>query len=316
MKRHPIHFFFSLQFRRLNRQLKAAGVHPLFLYGLAPVVFVFVSIIFFQKLDYAAYVYPFIALALLNGFGNIDRTRFLQNTFRDSDFRKIRLIENTAVVFPFVLFLLYRQAFPAALSLVLAGTGLSFFNKARSRSFVIPTPFYRWPFEFTAGFRHTFWVFMLTYLLAVIAIRVGNFNLGVFALLLTFLTSMSFYSQPEQLAFVWIHCGNAAVFLKDKMKIALRYGLYLSLPQLAGLIVFFPERAPVLLAFEALGLAYILTSLLSKYSFYPSEVNVIQGIAIATGIVFPPVLAVLLPYLYYRSKKNLNLILDDHHQKP
>ena len=42
----------------------------------------------------------------------------------------------------------------------------------------IPTPFSKKPFEFSTGFRRSFFMFPIAYILTFIAIRVDNFNLA------------------------------------------------------------------------------------------------------------------------------------------
>ncbi|MBK7030860.1 MAG: hypothetical protein IPH45_17355 [Bacteroidales bacterium] len=48
-------------------------------------------------------------------------------------------------------------------------------------NFTIPTPFSKHPFEFAVGFRKTFLAWLFAYFLTIMAISVGNFNLGVFS---------------------------------------------------------------------------------------------------------------------------------------
>ena len=222
---------------------------------------------------------------------------------------KIRLIENLLVSTPFVLFLLYKQQYIIAFSVYAISSLLSLFNKVNRFDFVIPTPFFKFPFEFTSGFRKTFWIYLLAYILTYISISVDNFNLGIFSLIITFLTSMSFYFNQESIFYVWIHSSEPTGFLWEKIKIAVFYSILISIPISLSLIIFFPDRALIVIIFEILGVLFVLTSLLGKYAYYPLEISLIPGFAIGFSILFPPLLLAIIPYFYSKSKQNLGSIL-------
>ncbi len=305
----PVVHFFLLQERRLSRHLREAGINPYLAYGLLGIAFVALSNLIFQRTSFARLIYPVIGLIFLDGFRDIDRNDFLRATFSSANYQKIRLIENGLVALPFVLFMLYQQEYLVAMLFLAAGFTLSFFNRRNRWNYVLPTPFYRWPFEFTVGFRTYFPFFIFAYLLAFIAIREDNFNLGVFSLMLTFLACLSFYSRPEPFFYVWNHGGGVPAFFRSKITIALRYSLYASLPILVALILYAPDKIPILLAFELLGMLYVLTSLFGKYAYYPSRINLIQGLMLAFTIIFPPALLAVMPYLYVRAQGNLKSLI-------
>jgi hypothetical protein len=50
----------------------------------------------------------------------------------------------------------------------------------KSKHSLLYQPFYKYPFEFTVGFRTNYFMFFITYFLAIMAIHVDNFNLGIF----------------------------------------------------------------------------------------------------------------------------------------
>ena len=299
-------FYFALQYRRLKHYLREIGINPYITFVIVIIVFVLLSNRFFQKIAYAYYIYPFFAIAILNSFGNKKRNEFLKNCFSVNDFRKIRLLENLLVFTPFFLFLLYKQQFIIAFSVYVIGALLSLFNKVNKFNFVIPTPFYKFPFEFTSGFRKTFWIFLLAYMLTYISISVTNFNLGIFPLIITFLTSMSFYFTQESIFFVWINSEKPAGFLWEKIKTAIFYSILISLPISLSLIIFFSDRAFIVMIFEILGALFVVTSLLGKYAYYPLEISLIPGFAIGFSFLFPPLLLVIISYFYSNSKQNLD----------
>jgi len=57
------------------------------------------------------------------------------------------------------------------------------------------------------------------YFLTIMGISVGNFNLGVFSLLVIFLTSFSFYTQPDSQFYVWIAAFPSAMNLPESILI-------------------------------------------------------------------------------------------------
>jgi hypothetical protein len=70
-------------------------------------------------------------------------------------------------------------------------------------SFIIPTPFIN-ILEFTVGFRTNYFMFFITYFLAIMAIHVDNFNLGIFSLILVFLSCLSYFTNSENEFYVCI----------------------------------------------------------------------------------------------------------------
>lgn len=83
---------------------------------------------------------------------------------------------------------------------------------------IIPTPFNKKPFEFTVGFRKTFLIFPIAYFLTYKAIATGNFNLGLFSLILVSLTCLTYYSKLENDYYIWNYNLSPKVFLLEKLK--------------------------------------------------------------------------------------------------
>jgi len=302
-------YYFSLQYKRLTRHLRDAGFNPYLTFCSSLVLFAIASHFVFSKIKYAEYIYPLISLALINLLGTIDRNHFLRNCFSIRDYRKIRLIENSIVSLPFLIFLLIKQAYFSAIAFLVLSLVLSFFNGISTISFVVPTPFYKKPFEFITGFRKTFIVFILSNILAVISINVDNFNLGIFSLILSLLTCINFYTKPEPLFYVWTHSDNSSHFLKTKLSIAIFYSFLISLPIAILLASFNLDKTHIILIFELLGILYVISSLLGKYAYYPSEINIVQAFTTGISLLFPPLLLIIIPILYNRSKQNLASIL-------
>jgi len=294
----------------LNRHLKAFGLPPIIGYLLAIVFFIGGSTYLFYKTEYAAYIYPFFALSSLSLLSETKRNDFLKTCFMDKDYWKIRLAENLLMALPFVLFLLYQQAWLIGFGLVIIAGLMARFHFNNQLNYTIPTPFYKYPFEFTVGFRTSIAMFLFAYFLTVMSIRVGNFNLGAFALLLVFLTSFSFYALPDSQFYVWIFSSTSKAFLLDKIKIALFYITLLALPILLSLGYSFPEKTKLLLGFQVLGYVYLCTIILAKYAAFPRAMNLPETLFIVASVFFPPFLLFTIPFFYRQSIKKLSPILE------
>jgi len=290
----------------LNRRFKDAGLEPWLAYLALALGFSGFSLYLFYKTDLAAPVYVLIALALLGGFSETRRNDFLNTCFGDQKLKKIRVAENLLAVLPFVAFLGYKQELLSALALISGCILLALVNFRTTLNVTIPTPFYKKPFEFTVGFRNTFYLIIAAYALTGIAVSVGNFNLGIFAMLLLFVISMSYYGRPENEYYVWIHSHSARQFLLEKIKTALLYASGLALPIALVLGLVFPQNLNAILLCFLLGWSFLVFIIVGKYAAYPDEMNIPQGVLLALCIGFPPLLIVLIPYLFRQSENRLN----------
>ena len=210
---------------------------------------------------------------------------------------------------PFLAFLLYKQLFVSAGLLFTSTVILALVNFRTSLNFTIWTPFSKQPFEFTSGFRNTFYLFFLAYILTIIAVFVNNFNLGVFSMLLVFATTLSYYTKPENEFYVWTYNHNPRQFLFGKIKTAILYSSSLAIPIALVLAVFYYQNIGLILLFFAIGWAFLTAVIVAKYSAYPDEMNIPQGILLAICLWFPPVLIVLIPFLFRKSENQLSSLL-------
>jgi len=298
-------YYFKLQFTRINRHIKALGFNSWLFSCIVLVLFTFASLLLFQKIKYAPYIYIGITIWTVSMLGSVARNNYLKQLFSKRDYLLIRLFENFLTVLPFLLVLLYLQKFMFALFAFLVAACLSFASTSKSSGFYLPTPFYKFPFEFIAGFRKNILLFIVFYSLTVIAISVDNFNLGAVALIACLLACLGFYSKPEPKFFVWMHALNPASFLIHKIKIAALHGLIIAAPITLALLIFYPSFSHIVLVINLLGLLYLVMHLLGKYAYYPAEVNIIQMMALAFSILFPPFLFIIIPYFYSKATKNL-----------
>jgi hypothetical protein len=301
--------YFELQYHRLHRWMLDAGLPVWLGYVLGSVLFVFGSFLLFQKTEYAAVIYTLIAVQLCLALGEVNRTTFLKIHYSESLYLWLRRVENSLVAFPFALFLL-AKGYPLFAVMVGGAAFLLASLAFRQRwSWVLPTPFSRRPFEFSMGFRGTWHLILLAYFLVGMAVWVGNFNLGIAALLFLFLVFSGYYTWQEPIIYVWYHRGTPINFLQRKAVEAWMHATVGVIPLVAALVFVFPEKGIIVLLALLLGYVLVGTMLLAKYAAYPASIGLKQGILIALGL-YPPILLLLVAIYFYRvAKKQLNIHL-------
>ena len=304
-----MYYYFVIQQRILSRKMEELGLHPVPGYALGALVFVGLSFYLFFKTTYAGYIYAGIGLSLVLGFGEKERNEFLKTTFPLASYWKVRAAENFLLVIPFVLFLCYKAEFLLAGGLLVAALLLSLFNSASRLNLTIPTPFFRFPFEFTTGFRKYWLIYLFAYFVAWKAIEVDNFNLGVGSLAFLCLLAMSHYAMPENEYYVWMYNCTPGRFLLKKTATAWLYLSLLALPLGLILSVFFWDKSWILLLILGLGLFLIGAMILAKYSAYPREMSLPQALFFGLGMWFPPLLLLVVPLFYKRAVQQLNTYL-------
>ena len=302
--------YFQLQYKLINRSIKELGLNPIITYIIAITALIGFAIYLFSITEFAPYVLILTCIGLLSKLSQTQRNDFLKMVYTKKIYLTIRFIENTILSLPFILILLVKLSFFPVLIIVVLSIVMTLANFNTSFSVAIPTPFYKRPFEFIVGFRNTFYLFGLAYALTFIAIKVDNFNLGIFSLLLIFLISLTFYSKPENEYFVWSYNLKAKAFIYKKLKTSLIYSTILSLPILGVLIIHFQTNQVILIAFELVGYTYLITLVLIKYSAFPNKMSITQGIVVAISLYIPPLLLLIIPYYYIQSAERLKDLLE------
>jgi hypothetical protein len=303
--------YFKLQLRIINRYFTEFGVSPIFVYLIVPFLFFHASNNLFLKTDYASILYSIFGLILIFQFGEKKKNNFLKLTFNKIEYLKIRIFENSLIICPFVFFLIFKQFYIEAILLLFVGISFALITFKNSFTLTIKTPFFKHPFEFCIGFRKTFFVFIIAYFLAFMSINVNNFNLGVFSLLLVQLTCLSYYVNPESSFYVWIYSMSPNEFIKYKFRTIIIYSTILCLPIVISLAVFFTKDIYIILGILCLSYLFILTGMLAKYAAFPDKITIREGVILAFLAWFPPILILVIPYLYIKSVKKLNTILND-----
>lgn len=301
--------YFKLQFKMFNRQLSDFGLHPVIAYILIAFVFIGLSVYLFHKTIYAPWLFLAASMSLPLKLGETKRNDFLKTIFSKRDYLLIRNFENLISNFPFTVWLMYTHCYLQTMLLILLTILLSFVKVNPVYNRVLPTPFGKHPFEFTQGFRKSFYVIACMCLLTIISIVSGNFNLGVFSLVILFLIILSFYSEPESEFDVWVYSHKPFNFLAYKTKTAILFSGMLTLPITVCLAITFPAKMNILIIVQLVGFVYVLSMILAKYTAFPSGINIPQGILLATGLVFPPLLIFLIPYFYLKAIKQLSFYL-------
>jgi len=302
-------FYFKLQVRMLDRQLLVLGVHPILGYLLVGLVFVIFSIMLFEKTSYAAVIYIFFAINLISKFSNISRNNFLESCFERNNYLKLRLLENLIITVPFAIFLLLKSSYLATIVLIFLASISAKIKFRNNLNIRIPTPFYKKPFEFIVGFRSIILVFPVILFLLFQALRVHNFNLGVFALGLTFMVVFSFYFNIEERYFVWIFKESPARFLRKKIFIALFQASILTIPVCIICAIINVNYLPIILAIQLIGYIYLIVIILAKYASFPDAVSLPQTILLVISLFIPLLLLYTIPLFYKRSITCLNQIL-------
>lgn len=302
--------YLGLQLTMFKRQLIEFGLNPI-----VGIIFILIgfygfSVYLFTKTEYANYLYILMALGIVLQYSEINRNDFLKLIYPKQHYLTIRVLENLIIVVPFILFLCYKVELYSVMLLIVGSIIFSFLNMSKKVMATIPTPFYRKPFEFIVGFRKSLLGFLFAYFLTAMSLAFHNFNLGIFSLVLIFLLCLSFYSEPENEFYVWIHKLKVNEFLFDKIITAILFSTIISLPITIALLICYQTNIKAVFGFQALGYCYLVSVILAKYAAYPKKMNLPQGILLALSITMPPLLLAIVPLFYIQSKKRLKEILE------
>ncbi len=229
--------------------------------------------------------------------------------FSKNRYRVLRIYEAILFSVPFSIELLVYRYPLEGLLLPLVLCFSTFIKTPTNYDFVLPTPFARYPFEYITGFRKTWPIILLSYVICIIAISVSNFNLAVFGMAVMILTMTAFFTKPEDVFFVWINNSSPLIFLRKKLFTTILYSLLLTLPISVFISLFFPGNWLVLLSITILGFTLPVTSMLNKYAYFPQDSEIISGLLIGLCILFPPLFIVLIPYLAGKASVNLKSYL-------
>jgi len=274
------------------------------------ILFIFISNYLFSKTIYATIIYLIFAFSACVTLGQKEYDPLLRQIFSSKEHQRIRLYENAIVLLPFGLYLLFEAQYLAVFALLPIGLATSFMKPRPTPTFVLPTPFKKFPFEFIVGFRKYYWFIAIVLLLMLKAIQVDNYNLALFSFGLLFFTCMGFFVKPEKTYFVWVHSRKTKAFLLEKFKIAFICMAILSTIPYIGLVFLYPDRIFITSLILGLGYLFLSSIILAKYSAFPLDMNVPQALLYAVSLWFPPILLIVMIIFYKQSKRRLDTILE------
>ncbi|WP_075344515.1 hypothetical protein [Tenacibaculum agarivorans] len=308
-------WYFVLQFKMLNRHLKDFGIPTLLIYPTLVSIFLLLSNFVFYAVgeSYASYVYLFIAISVIIKLGERKRNDFLKLSFTQKKYASIRALENVLLATPFALYLIYEKEYWYIVYLYLVGLLLSKFTLDLSTSYTIPTPFGKKPFEFSLGFRNTFFLYPIIYFLTYKSIEVKNFNLGIFSLLLLFVLLISYYTKIENRYFVWMFKYTPKTFLIEKIKTGVIYALFSSAPIVVSLGVFFYDYIGIIIVVQLLCFLYLIQAIIAKYCDFPMQITLPNSMIFGMSMSFLPLALLTFRYFYRKSIQNLTSVLNDKH---
>ena len=105
--------------------------------------------------------------------------------------------------------------------------------------------------------------------------------------MLVFLTSFSYYTEPEAEYFIWIYNLSPGRFLLNKIITGILYSTFMCLPIIVTIGVFFFDKINIVFGFQALGYVFLTTVILAKYSAYPGKINIPQTALIVLCLYLP-----------------------------
>ncbi|CAG5079200.1 hypothetical protein [Parvicella tangerina] len=302
--------YFSIQLKRLIRFFEKRGFSLGLAVALILVLFVGGTYFLHQKTPYAAWIIFGIVVTVLFPLSSRTRYDHLQLIFKSTEVFKVRLLENLLISIPFLICMGSLNWVVAVITFVPI-TVLAFKIRHRILPFSLPTPFQKIPVHFPSGFRKYFFLHLFTIPLAVFAISIENYNLGLFAIILNWLFVFGYFGKVEPLEYVWIHSKTPKQFLMTKIKEGILGSSFIIVPIALVFIAvdFSVWYFPVVI--YLLGLINLINLILASYISFPDEMSLPNGILIAITFMLPPLALIGLGYFYTKASQNLKLILND-----
>ena len=293
--------YFNLRRQLLNRRLRAFGLPVGVSYVLAALLFCGLGSLLFARTALAPYAVVAAAWSAVYGLGERTRNDFLRLVFPGRAYWRIRLLENTVVLLPFTLLLLWYGSWALTLVQGLVGLAMVAHVHRRVGGRALPTPFGRFNYQAAVGLRRSWWVLAGAVFLLGKGVQVGNVELSYFAVAACAFAVAWWHQDPEPGYYVWVHARSPRAFLLHQWGRVLLAGGLTVLPLLVVIGYRFPGQAGWLLltaAYLAVQWTFWITL---KYAYYPQPVGVLPSFVVAFGILLPPLLLGLLPYYYHRA---------------
>jgi hypothetical protein len=301
--------FTGIQWRRLQRYLRSLGLHPAVGLCILILLFGLLSWRLMVAYSWGPYVYLLLMLYLGQMMGRPIRRHAIRQWCGPGCYWRIRLWEQLLLSLPFVLVLLiFKDWWLGLLAVVLSLFSLWAPSFSTGR-FSLPLPFGKKPFEYTTGLRKHFWLLLVVLFFVVMGFVVANPGLSVFGFTILMVLPMGWMGQVEPVTYLWQHSQPPSAFLWQKWLTGLEHLCYLGLPLALFLGVVLPGMSLAIAVVFVVGVGAQTAVLLAKYASYPRDIDFVHAILVATGIVFLPVLVVILPFLGRKAIANLKQYL-------
>ncbi len=298
-------YYFYLQYVRLCRWLESVGIQPQIGMLLIAIFFIIGSQLFFDKYSWSSWVY--VLLALIFTFRNLKGESMLQmiKVLDEKSYKKLKWINQFILLLPFLMMLCWNAYYMQAGLLLLLVVLTTLFDLQQSFVPHFVTPFRKIPFENIVGFRQNIVLIAILYFVLMRSLQVGNFNLALGIQAGIFLVHAMFYIKPEHPYFVWSYNMDGHNFIMHKIKYAILGASIEVAPVILLNMVFFSKMILWIVLVYFIGILFLLTVVLAKYSSYPNEMNLPQAILISLCIGFPPLILICIPLFYKQSQKRL-----------
>ena len=301
--------YFRLQFILIIRKLNHFGLSTQIGIPVLIIAFFYLSNTIVDQIDFGNYLYSLFAISIGLQLSDNERNTFLYQTFTLKQYYQVRILENSLISLPFCCFLLFKANYLLSLITLVTIIITSFIKVNKTTNFVVPTPFSKKPFEFSVGFRKSYPMLFILYLLTIISIKVNNPNLAIGSILGIMAIICGYYLKPEKDFFVWIYNSSPKLFLIKKLKSGIQNTILVTSPQMLLSGLYFTDSLDQIALFYLIGLAAISIIIVMKYAAFPNEIGIPQGIFLAVGCYFPPLLFLQFPYFYHQAIKDLKKYL-------
>jgi len=299
-------YYFTLRYKSLLRFMSESEIHPVLGVSLVMAVFCSFCGLLFYKTAYAPYILSAMPLYLGWSVSSVEEREFLSSIYDRRSFQLLRFLEGLLVSLPFVVVLFATGHYLLGAGAVVAGVVSRMLTTKSSLSYVLPTPFGRFPFEFAVGFRRMILVLVGIIGLLTVAIYVDNENLALVCILAVGAMGLSFYSELEASHFVDCHQMTATEFLWHKSSILIRYSTLLFVIPVGLVILYFQDSYVAVILIVCISISSQLLTLYIKYSRYPHPPSLPESIMLFIGIFMPPIQLLLLPYYFRKASRSLS----------
>lgn len=300
--------YFELQYRRSVRFFEERGFSPILSLLLLVVVFAGGTYLLKERTVHAGWIILIIQLLVLTPLNRKERVDHLKVIFKKGQVFKVRLIENFLMSFPFFISLFFVDpklilvSWPLVLLIAVRLFRIKVFRS-------IPTPFKSYPVILPSGFRRLYMLHFLLILLGAFAVIIENYNLALFTIVGQWLVLIGYYHKSEPVEYVWIYSLNPSRFLKKQIKDGWVGASVIILPLVIILILINTGAWYLPVVIYILGILNLTNLILVKYTDFPDETTLANGVIASLGVLLPPLLLFMLPYFYIKAKTNLKQML-------